>query len=269
MIWDARGVKSKEGSALIAVVFVLLIAAAIAGSLIGGARSDLQLSSNYELQLENELASEAGIAAAILSLSDPGARPSLIANGQGFTLSAGKKQLRVSIANEAGKINLNRTPNPLLRRLLQTVCPDDSGALELWSAIEAALARTKEGEKTFLTVEEIGRLPGASAKLLAAIEPYVSVYSFRDVPDFGLAPSKLQALMSEGGNATGLAAAQSRSPTNSGAASGVFTISASAAGSAASAPIEAVVYVTGDPARPYRILEWRQKAWTDKADCLG
>jgi hypothetical protein len=175
--------------------------------------------------------------------------------------------LRLSIGNEAGKINLNHKPNPLLKRLIETVCPAESGASLMWNAIEAALSATKEGEKAFLRADQIGRLPGASEKLVAAVEPYVSVYSFRQVPDFGLAAPRLQALMSEGGNATGLASAQSQRGMPQAALAGVFTIKATALESGAAAPTEAVVYITGDPSQPYRILDWRQRPWRDAADC--
>ena len=260
--------KSREGSALIAVVFTLLIAATITASLTGGTRSDLELSHNYELQFQSELASEAGIAAAILSLSDPAAGAPLT-NGQDFPLTVNSRPLRVSIQNEAGKINLNHKPNLLLKRLIESVCPAASGAPQLWNAIEASLSAAKVGEKAFLRVDQIGRLPGASETLVTAIGPYVSVYSFREVPDFGLAAPKLQALMSEGGNATGLASAQSQRGAPQAAMAGVFTIRATALENTAPLPLEAVVYITGDPGQPYRILDWRQRPWLDAADCEG
>jgi type II secretory pathway component PulK len=261
-----RKAPSHEGSALIAVVFTLLVASALAASLMEGTRTDLQLSINYERELEAGLVSEAGIAAAILTLSDPRTNPFALANGRSFSLDIGQKPVQVAIESEAGKINLNHKPNPLLKRLLETVCPDHPGTQQLWAGIEAALGSTPQGERAFRALEEIGRLPGASAGLLAAIEPYVSVFSFREVPDYGLAPQRLQSLMAEGGNATGIAAAQSQRNNTGVPNAGIFTIRAKADGSAA-APLEATVYITGDAAQPYKLLAWRQKAQAGEAEC--
>jgi type II secretory pathway component PulK len=257
--------KSEDGSALVAVVFTLLVVAALAGSMIKETRSDLELSINYERQIENELASEAGIAMAILALGYPSAGASLRVDGQPFDMAYGKKQLRVAIVSEAGKINLNHLPNPLLKRLLQSLCP--AARETLWTAIEAKHAQTRGAVKPFLTVDEIGRLPGAYPGLVAALKPYLSVYSFREAPDFGLAPPLLKALLAEGGNATGLSAEQSQKSGPAVPQSGVFTISAFVANDAASAPLEAVVYLTGDKARPYRILDLRHAVAREEADC--
>jgi type II secretory pathway component PulK len=257
---------SQEGSALIAVVFTLLIASALAASLMETTRSDLRLSINYERDLESELLSEAGIAAAILTLSDPRTNPYHRANGRAFMIEAGPKLAEVAIESEAGKINLNHKGGPLLKRLLETVCPGHPGTQQLLSAIEAALGAVPQGERAFRTVGEIGRLPGATADLLAAIEPYVSVYSFREVPDYGLAPPALQSLMAEGGNATGIAAAQSQKNNTGLPNSGIFTIRAKPADSQA-APFAATVYITGDAAQPYKMLAWRRTALTGDTGC--
>ena len=89
----------------------------------------------------------------------------------------------MQVQSEAGKINLNQSPNPLLNRLLRS-CGGESRAELLGKAIDAHIA-TKDGSaKTFLTVDELKRLPGASDELIEAIEPYVSVYNFRAEPDF-------------------------------------------------------------------------------------
>jgi type II secretory pathway component PulK len=265
--WGHRGrLASQEGSALIAVVFTLLFASALAASLMETTATDLQLNLNYEREFEGELASEAGLAAAILILSDPRTNPFALANGRSFSLDIGQKPVHLAIESEAGKINLNHKGGPLLKRLLESFCPDNASAQQLLNAIEAAVAATPQGERAFRALEEIGRLPGASAGLLAGLEPYVSVYSFREVPDYGLAPSRLQSLMAEGGNATGIAAAQSQRNNTGVPNAGIFTIRAKADGSAA-APLEATVYITGDAARPYKILAWRQKAQAGEAEC--
>lgn len=255
---------SAEGSALIVVVFTLLFATAITGRLISDARSDLQLAATHDSQFVDELADEAGTAVAIIMLSDPGGG-AVKDNGEGVTVNAGGKPIRLSIENEAGKINLNHAPNPLLKRLLETLCADNPAASQLWSALEAELAAATSGRRAFARLDQIRRLPGGSAAIVAALEPYVSVYSFREVPDFGLAPARLQALMAEGGNSTGLSARQSIN-TGQRPRSGIFRILASAGAGAA---IESVIYITGDATQPSKLLDWRRRPLAEATDCGG
>jgi len=59
--------------------------------------------------------------------------------------------------------------------------------------------RQHQRQMDFLSaVDELKRLPGAGSELIEAIEPYVSVYNFREQPDFGLAPGRLRSLIAEG-----------------------------------------------------------------------
>ncbi len=257
---------STRGSALVAVVFTLLVVAAITGSLITQTRTDLILSRNIELGLESELLAEAGIAIAILNLSDPNNKAPFITDGRAHSVTVDGKRLSVQIQSEAGKINLNQSPNPLLKRLLR-VCSGERQAELLGNAIESHGAARGSPVKKFLTVDELKRLPGASAELIAAIEPYVSVYNFKEEPDFELAPQKLRALMSE---------AASRAPSEAqahpaGALSnhaGVFTITASLLDSVSPASIRAIVYLTGDKQEPYYVFDWRHGAGgRDSAAC--
>jgi type II secretory pathway component PulK len=84
---------SARGSALIAVVFTLLIVAVITGSLITQTRTDLTLSRNLELGVENELSAEAGVAFAILNLSDSDNKTSFIPDGRAYSVDIDGERL--------------------------------------------------------------------------------------------------------------------------------------------------------------------------------
>lgn len=246
---------SARGSALIAVVFTLLIVGAITGSLIAQTRTDLALSQNLEIGVENDLSAEAGIAVAILNISDPNNKSPFIPDGRAYDVNIDGKFLTVQVQSEAGKINLNQSPNPLLKRLFHS-CTDEGSAEILGRAVESRTAARDGPAKAFLTVDELRRLPGASEDLVAAIEPFVSVYNFRAVPDFRLAPDRLKALIMEG---------QSRTPSDlapsavtSSNLSGIYTITATVVDQTARASIRTVVYVTGDKREPYYVLDWRR-----------
>ena len=256
---------SARGSALIAVVFTLLIVAVITGSLITQTRTDLTLSRNLELGVENELSAEAGVAFAILNLSDSDNKTSFIPDGRAYSVDIDGKRLSVQAQSEAGKINLNQSPNPLLNRLLRS-CGSESQAELLGKAIAAHIA-TKDGSaKTFLTVDELKRLPGASEELIGAIEPLVSVYNFRAEPDFRLAPERLKALITESQSRTAsdALAVPAGAPSNR---SGIYTITASALDSGAGASIRTIVYLTGDKREPYYVFDWRRVSDRKSAAC--
>jgi hypothetical protein len=116
-IWEHAA--SARGSALVAVILTLLVVAAITGGLITQTRTDLILSRTLELGIENELLAEGGIAFAILNLSDPDNNAPFIPDGRIFSVTVDGKGLSLQVQSEAGKINLNQSPNPLLNRLLR------------------------------------------------------------------------------------------------------------------------------------------------------
>ena len=254
---------SAHGSALIAVIFTLLLVAAITGSLITQTRTDLILSRTLELETENELLAEGGIALAILNLSDPKSVSPVIPDGRTFKVTVDGKGLSLQVQSEAGKINLNQSPNPLLNRLLHACGGEDQAEL-LGKAIDTHNAAKDGPAKTFLTVDELKRLPGAGTELIEAIEPYVSVYNFREQPDFGLAPDRLRSLIAED---------QGRAPSDTLAPSaglnsnrsGIFTITASVLGAGAS--IRTIVYLTGDKHEPYYVFDWRRVTGHQNAAC--
>ncbi|WP_127077256.1 general secretion pathway protein GspK [Rhodomicrobium lacus] len=252
---------TEEGAALVAVIFVLIFATALTGSLLRLLRSDLQVVDNYEKHFTDELAAEAGIASAIARLADREAVSSVI--GQDIFYQSGNREVRVTIENEAGKINLNQTSNPLLGRLLEAICPLAPSNLQFIGAIEHAVDDARGTNRPFLTVSQLFRLPGATSSVVEAIKPYVSVYSFRQIPDFDAAPARLRALMSDGERGAALPLEQNRNSSKA-ISIGIFTISAF---SGQSAPIEVVVYITGDLSRPYQILEWRNRASTEGVRC--
>ena len=262
-IWKQAA--SARGSALLAVILTLLVVAAITGGLITQTRTDLVLSRTLELGMENELFVEGGIAIAILNLSDPKNTSPFIPDGRAYDVTVEGKGLSLQVQSEAGKINLNQSPNPLLKRLLRS-CGGEGQAELLGKAIDAHIAAKDGAAKTFLTVDELKRLPGASAELIKAIEPYVSVYNFRAEPDFGSAPERLKALITEGQGRPPAEALAPPAGANS-SRSGIFTITASALDNGAAASIRTIVYVTGDKREPYYVFDWRRVTAHESAAC--
>jgi general secretion pathway protein K len=262
LVWQQAA--SQRGSALVAVIFTLLIVAAITGSLLTATRTELTLSQTLGLETEHELLAEGGIAVAILNFSDPDSKTPFIPDGRSYEIRLEGKRLSLRVESEAGKINLNQSPNPLLRRLL-AACGGETETELLAKAIDSHNAPKDAPAKAFLTVDELKRLPGADAAPIVAIEPFVSVYNFKAEPDFGLASAKLKALMSEGQGPT----PAERGVAASGAASnrsGIFTVTASIL-EEAGASIRAIIYFTGDKREPFYVFDWRRDRGHDSSVC--
>jgi general secretion pathway protein K len=253
-IW--KSVASTRGSALVAVIFALLVVAAITGTLITQTRTDLLLSQTLGRQVENELAAEGGIAVAIFLLSDPKNDTPFIADSRASHIVVDSKDLTLQVQSEAGKINLNQSPNPLLGRLLHA-CANATQADMLGDAIEGRVTAKDGPAKAFLTVDELKRLPGAGTDLVEAIEPYVSVYNFAAEPDFALAPARLKALIAGAGSRASSDASAPPAAENQ-ARTGIFTITASVRDGEGGASIRTTLYLTGEKGEPYDVFDWRR-----------
>jgi hypothetical protein len=215
--------------------------------------------------MESELLAEGSIAFAILNLSDPNNNAAIIPDGRAFSVTVDGKDLSLQVQSEAGKINLNQSPNPLLNRLLRACGGEDQAEL-LGKAIDTHNAVKDGPVKAFLTVDELKRLPGASAELIEAIEPYVSVYNFRAQPDLGLAPERLKSLITEGEGRMPSDALAPPAGVNSNR-SGIFTITTTVLDGGAGASIRTIVYLTGDKREPYYVFDWRRITGHENAAC--
>lgn len=214
---------NEGGIVLVIVLWAMALLAVIAGSFTTTTRSEANLARNLVENAKAEALAEAGVYGAILALLRPesggrlspemaeflGLRPeseevlrpqserSWRADGTVYAWPFRGGDVRVSIQDEGGKIDLNHAPGELLRGLFQSVGLDDDAA----AAMADAVADFRDGndlrrlngaedddyrraglpyeakDRPFEAVEELQRVMGMTRELYRQVAPSLTVYS--------------------------------------------------------------------------------------------
>ncbi len=241
--------------------------------------------------LERELAGARG--AETEGVSEQGWR----ADGTVYAWAFGGGELRISIEDEGGKIDLNRAPDELLKGLFVVVGVDGPEAARLVDAIadfrdaddvkrangaedddyRAAGLAWQAKDAPFEAVEELQRVMGMTPELYAKAAPYLTVYSKRAKIDLVTAPrevllavpgivaAEVEALLAARANMEGpiprraLPAPTADRGYFSLSSRRIFTVRAEAHTESGAVFVrEAVVRLTGKGGQPFRIFAWRQ-----------
>jgi general secretion pathway protein K len=298
---EVPGVRGASGSrergiALIAVLWGVALLAMLAGSFAQTARTETLIARNLGEGARAAAAAEAGVHRAIMALLDPVAGRRWRDDGHVYAFAFGGSEVRVSIQDEGGRIDLNAAPDELLRGLFRSVGLDDVQSAALAAAVadwrdEDDLPRAGGAEagdyraaglghgprnRPFQAIEELRQVLGMSRPLYERLEPAITVHSQRASVNMATAPpqvlrslpdmddDKVRALLQERERVIAAAAAArpggseaGRSPARS--RIGVHAIHAESrtAGGAAFSR-EVVVRMTGEPDEPYALLVWKR-----------
>ncbi len=179
----------ERGAALLIVLWMLLLLSLLAAAFLSTTRSDLAISRNLiESARARELA-DAGVARAVLAISDADPKRRWREDGTRYEWRFGGGTIAVAIVGESGKIDLNAAPEPVLESLFRRAGADAAASLRLAdealsrratlppARIAAASGAIDPGEPAFATIEDLGSLPGIAASVLQAALPLVTVYS--------------------------------------------------------------------------------------------
>lgn len=158
------------GVALMSVLIVIAVIAVLASATASQVRSETRLAANLLAAAQARSAAEAGVQLALYRLTQASAqvqqtsaRTRWQADGAVHELRLGDALIRVALQDEAGKVDLNEAPAPVLERLL-------SGEL-------AARIVERRKQAPFETVDEIEQIPGMRADLLRQARSTLSVHS--------------------------------------------------------------------------------------------
>ncbi len=272
-----RRAGGERGIALILVLWVLALLALLALGFAGSARTELQIARNQYDAAEARAIADAGVTFGILGVLDPAPETHWNANGEEHALAYGAGTLRVSIQDEAGKIDLNTAAPELLAGLLRTLGVADDAAGSLVDAIiarrQAAAASADGARVAFRDVAELRLVPGLTRPLYQAMAPFVTVYSHSDRIDPltapaevlrslpGAFPQQVEAYLATralaGPQPTALPPLAGVERFLAHSAVQIVTIRATGETTSGAAFVrEAAVAMTGTP--PYRFLSWRQ-----------
>jgi general secretion pathway protein K len=177
----------------------MALLAVLAVSFAGEARTHLLIARNEHESARARALADAGIALGILDMVAPQAerRP---ADGAFRDVALAHGTVRIAVQDEAGKIDLNEAPRPLLVGLIEALGATPEDALHLgdeivaWKAhrlAEASGSRAARRQPAFLAVEELARVPGIGRDLVDRMRPFVTVHSRRPRIDPGSAPAEV------------------------------------------------------------------------------
>jgi general secretion pathway protein K len=289
----------ERGIALLTVLWALALLSAMAVVLAGTARTEAQIAHNHYENARARSLAEAGISLAIVRFLDPDPRTQWRADGGEHAFSYGGGNIRVSLKDEAGKVDLNAAPDELIAGLFTVVGVQGDAVSRLSHAIadwkdaddlrhalgaeasDYARAGLSYGPRNapFQSVEELRLVLGMTALLYEQVEPFVTIHSpggrinplsaapevLRALP--GAQPAQINAhLQARGSRVSPLKSAALPSLTGvdqyiSAGLPNAVTIRAEAVTDSGATFIrEAIVAATRNARAPYAMLGWRQIA---------
>lgn len=297
---------SQSGVALILVLWVSVLLTVIASSFAYATRTDIGVLSNKNAQALAAAAADAGVHRAIAEVYRPFPVPhGWKQDGIPHDFDLGEARVRVSMADESAKIDLNDGSPLLLKGMFLSQGLSDAESTQLVDAIQDwrdsdSLARPNGAEEEyyreaglpqrpanapFQTIEELRLVRGVTPELFRRIEPMITIYSRQSGINLNTAARAV--LMSIPGISAGQVdayisaresarlAQQPVPPFPPGQAFaavpnlvGIQIISEATLGGARFER-HAIVRVTRDPRRPYAFLSWKEGSSQENMNSEG
>lgn len=220
----AAGVGRQRGFALLMVLWTLLLLAFIATVFNDNARTEVLLARNLVANARAEALADGGVYRAALGLTRSPREGGLRGNGQVYVWhpssaeaglpesgEAPEEQVRFTIRDEGGKVNLNQATAPLLRELLIAVGVEPEKSAELADAIvdfrdednekerqgaearDYKRARLPWGPKNdaFVLVDELTYVLGMTPDIYRRVAPLLTIWGQGDLPHPYTAPPEV------------------------------------------------------------------------------
>jgi len=189
--------ESEHGFALVTALWALAILSVIVASVSLTARTEARLSRNRRELAELGAIADAAINIAILNLTDRRLELRPPVDATPFIVNFGGQGVRVSVQDEAGKVDLNQASEDLLVRLLGSGGLDDAAAQALADKImdwrEPGIGKRLNGAKAedyqtagyaygprngpFESIEELKLVMGMKRELFDRVAASVTVYA--------------------------------------------------------------------------------------------
>ena len=270
----------ERGFALVSVLCTAAILAIIVASVVATSRSEIRLTQQDQQLAELGTIAGGALNIAILRLLDPSISMQPPVDATPFMVHFAEHELRLTVQDEAGKIDLNMVQPDLLLRLLISTRVDPIAAQTVADRIldwrEAGIGKRLNGAKApeyraagyaygprdgpFETVEELKLVMGMTPQLFDALAPALTVYSQTPWVDPSVAPPEvLRALpgLDEGAIAGLLQARVAGGSMPVVKLGHAFTIAAEASGpDSLHVRRSAVIRLTGRQNEPIWIYRW-------------
>lgn len=205
----------QRGVALILVLWACALLTIMLGGFAVLARTEGTQARYQFAQVRARYAAEAGVARAVAALGDPDLSQRWRSDGQSYRFTFNQADIRVRITSEDGKIDLNAAMPKVLEKLIESVGEKPDAAHALAAAIVdwrdtddntrpgGAEADRYESEGRdygprngpFASIDELQLVLGMSAKLYRQLEPLLTIWSGRNMPDPAYAPARVLAAL--------------------------------------------------------------------------
>jgi hypothetical protein len=186
--------RGESGFVLIAVVWLLLLGAAIAGALTLRALGTTRLAAADGEALTREMALDGAVQTALASLLFEGPRSPWAAPGAAPAVQVGPSAVELRVSSESGRLDANSVEPRLLSAALQGLAVAPEERERLVSAIEAARAERRE----IASASELrALLRGAGAAPPECLDDVFTVYSRMATPARGQMPDRLARALGE------------------------------------------------------------------------
>jgi general secretion pathway protein K len=280
-----------RGFALVSVLWGISILSLIASAMLTDAVVSRHLERNAWWRTRAEALAQAGVNRAVVGLMDARADVRWRIDAVPQTLSFGGADITISIEDELGKIDLNATDGDTLRRLFESAGADKALASALaartldWRTSEvghslngasadsyrtAGLSYKPRGG-AFQSVDELTLVLGMTPQLFERVAPALTVYSGRPFFDATVAPkealltfpgyddAKVAEIIASRREGQGIRVSLPLGMENpsSSLAGRPFTVAVTVVLEGSRMSERQVIRLTGDPSRPYLVLELR------------
>lgn len=193
-----------RGAALLLVLWLIVLLTALIGAFALTARVESMQGRVLGKGAEAQEIARAGVEYALVRVADPDPASHWLPDGRWYPWGFAGSHVEISIVDESGKVDLNQADASLLSALIKTVGGDSAAAEQLAAAIidwrdpdpltqpsggaedpDYAAAGLPYGAKDapFETVAEVEQVLGMTPELYARLEPSLTLYSGRPLPD--------------------------------------------------------------------------------------
>jgi general secretion pathway protein K len=174
----------EQGIAIVAALWAAALLAIVILSVLQIVRADARLGRGREDVAQMNAVADAAVNITILALMGPRASQPAV-NGVPFTIAFDGREARVTVQDEAGKIDLNMARDVTLVQMLLDAGLDTNAATALaarmvaWRGTKTAAqdADSAGHRQPFQSVQELQLVPGMTPDLYQSIAPMVTVYS--------------------------------------------------------------------------------------------
>lgn len=201
--------RHQTGVALVLVLWVITLLSVIAGNFAYSMRSEAQIARNLLSATQAKSAADAGVQLAWFELLKPATEPQRwLGNGAAHEVTFNGAQLRITILDQSGKIDLNSAPVALLKGLFGSIGLTEEASATLldqvqdWRDVDnfkrpngaeedeyrAAGKNYTPSNAPFETVDELQRVLGMNSDIYRKLAPALTVHSRQPSVNTTVAP---------------------------------------------------------------------------------